>query len=55
MPNIIHINEPGYSRIKFINLLVETEEMKWKILEFHNQKFILDAKKRSEISSERMV
>ena len=42
MEDIIIFNDSGYDRMHFINLICETEEIKWKILEFHNQEFLLD-------------
>lgn len=40
MRAIIFRDEP-YNRLSFIDLRDETEEMKWKILEYHNQPWVL--------------
>lgn len=36
----IKFNEPGFNKITFVDLLDETEDIKWKILEWHNQDFL---------------
>lgn len=41
MPECIVINEGILKRIKFINLLNESEDIKWKILELHNKSELL--------------
>ena len=46
----ITFQEPGFNRVYFIDLLDETEDIKWKILEWHNQDFLrgkLDKEKYS--------
>ena len=40
--DIIEFQEIGFTKIKFVNLIDESEEIKWKVLEWHNQDFLLD-------------
>ncbi|WP_196606661.1 GNAT family N-acetyltransferase [Pectinatus frisingensis] len=42
MKNLITFDKNPYNHIKIIDLIDESDYMKWKILDYHNQKFILD-------------
>ena len=36
------LDKEPYSRMKMVDLIDETDTMKWAILDYHNQKFVLD-------------
>jgi len=40
---IITFDDFPYNMMKFVDLINESEEMKWKILDYHNQEFVLNS------------